>query len=201
MFCAGRVCVLVLTMVTILVGAIRMPAQTQLFPSQIQNNSQANSTVVHLHWGSRAGVSRYRLQLARDREFGDIVFDRVVNGNEFEIADLPPGRYFWRIAPLAAMNAADGKIIWQAAAGADVGAVAFADVNGDGVLDVLMAGGETFAFALSGDDGSVVWKQDEQSAMVANHAAAPTARSVVAVPFGSGILLIAGDTFRARVRG
>jgi outer membrane protein assembly factor BamB len=45
-------------------------------------------------------VSRYRLQLAQDRNFADIVFDRVVNGLESEINDLDPGRYFWRVAPL-----------------------------------------------------------------------------------------------------
>jgi outer membrane protein assembly factor BamB len=45
-------------------------------------------------------VPRYRLQLAQDRNFADIVFDRVVNGLESEINDLDPGRYFWRVAPL-----------------------------------------------------------------------------------------------------
>lgn len=59
-------------------------------------------TTVHLRWGSRPGVSRYRLQLARDRGFADIVFDRVVQGTEIDINDLDPGIYFWRIAALTA---------------------------------------------------------------------------------------------------
>jgi outer membrane protein assembly factor BamB len=63
--------------------------------------SQSN-TSVHLRWGQRPGVSRYRLQLAKDRDFADIVFDRVVEGLESEINDLDPGRYFWRVAPLTA---------------------------------------------------------------------------------------------------
>jgi outer membrane protein assembly factor BamB len=58
------------------------------------------TTSVHLRWGQRPGVSRYRLQLAQDRDFADIVFDRVVEGLESEINDLDPGRYFWRVAPL-----------------------------------------------------------------------------------------------------
>src|SRR5436190_8360493 len=59
-----------------------------------------NGTAVHLRWGQRSGVSSYRLQIARDSGFVDIVLDRVVPGNDFEINDLEPGRYFWRVAAL-----------------------------------------------------------------------------------------------------
>ncbi len=62
------------------------------------------STLVTVRWGARTGVSRYRLQVAQDREFTDIVFDRVVYGLEYQISDLVPGKYFWRVAPL------DGKL-------------------------------------------------------------------------------------------
>jgi outer membrane protein assembly factor BamB len=65
-----------------------------------QNNPQLQNTTVHLRWGPRAGVSRYRLQLASDVHFRDIVFDSVINGTETDVNDLAPGRYFWRIAPL-----------------------------------------------------------------------------------------------------
>ena len=65
-----------------------------------QNNPQLQNTTVHLRWGPRAGVSRYRLQLASDVHFRDIVFDRVITGTETDVNDLAPGRYFWRIAPL-----------------------------------------------------------------------------------------------------
>src|SRR5258708_6821821 len=58
-------------------------------------------TKAHLRWGIRPGVFRYRLQLASDREFTDIIFDRVVSGNEYEVSDLAPGRYFWRVAALS----------------------------------------------------------------------------------------------------
>src|SRR5258708_30434886 len=58
-------------------------------------------TKAHLRWGARPGVFRYRLQLAGDREFTDIIFDRVVSGNEYEVSDLTPGRYFWRVAALS----------------------------------------------------------------------------------------------------
>ncbi len=65
-----------------------------------QDNPQSGNTKVHLHWGARPGVSRFRLQLAADSNFHDIVFDRIVKGTEIDINDLPAGKYFWRIAPL-----------------------------------------------------------------------------------------------------
>jgi len=65
-----------------------------------QNAAPENQTKVQLRWGQRAGVSRYRLQLSHNVDFSDIVWDRVVAGNQIEIADLEPGRYFWRVASL-----------------------------------------------------------------------------------------------------
>src|SRR5580765_4902478 len=65
-----------------------------------QDNPQSGNARVHLHWGARPGVSRYRLQLAADSGFHDIVVDRIVKGTEIDINDLPSGKYFWRFAPL-----------------------------------------------------------------------------------------------------
>jgi len=101
---------------------------------------------------------------------------------------------------VVAVRAADGKTLWEAAGGSDTETTAFADVNGDGLLDVLVAGGNTFALALSGRDGSIVWKDNESLSSVANHAASPASRRVVAVPSGSGILIIAGDASRTGLR-
>ena len=54
-----------------------------------------------VRWTGRAGVTRYRLQVARDREFSDIVFDRAVVGLEAQV-ELPQGDiFFWRVAPAA----------------------------------------------------------------------------------------------------
>jgi hypothetical protein len=69
-------------------------------PVMAQNNPQPANTKVHLHWGARPGIARYRLQVAADRDFRDIVFDRVVKGTAIDINDLPSGKYFWRIASL-----------------------------------------------------------------------------------------------------
>jgi outer membrane protein assembly factor BamB len=82
-----------------------------------QDNSLPQSnTKVHLHWGARPGVSRYRLQLAADRGFRDIVFDRIINGTETDVTDLPVGKYFWRIAALTKTGAGE----FSSAAGIDI---------------------------------------------------------------------------------
>src|SRR6266852_2436807 len=65
-----------------------------------QEPRESGLTTIHLRWGARPGVTRYRLQLATDHGFNDIVFDRVVVGTEYQINDLAPGKYYWRIAPL-----------------------------------------------------------------------------------------------------
>ena len=88
----------------------------------------APQTLVTVRWGARPGVSRYRLQLANDRDFADIVFDRVVNGHEYQVNDLPPGKYFWRVAPLDPQlgtfsSAGVIDVVEKAKPGAAVGAV------------------------------------------------------------------------------
>jgi outer membrane protein assembly factor BamB len=101
---------------------------------------------------------------------------------------------------LIAVSGADGKTIWEAQVGTDAQSVTFADVDADRVLDVIVAGGQSFALALSGRDGSAIWKDNEQPGLVANHAVALAPRSIVAMPYGSGALLIASDPFGAGLR-
>jgi len=101
---------------------------------------------------------------------------------------------------VVAVNAVDGKILWESLGSNDAQSVAFADVDGDHILDVLVASGQTFAMALSGRDGSVIWKDDEAAALVANHATSLAPRSVIAAPHGSGILLIGIDPTRIGLR-
>ena len=95
MICSNYVRVLLLVALTMLTGnVVAMERQTQE-PAQAR-------TTVRLRWGTRPGVVSYRLQLANDSSFRDIVFDRVINGNETAVDDLPAGRYYWRVAPLTA---------------------------------------------------------------------------------------------------
>ena len=82
----------------ILVGvAVTAPAPNIL--AQSTQPAAQVKTSLHLRWPGQQGVLRYRLQLARDEQFKDIVFDRAVFGMEYVVTELVPGRYFWRIAP------------------------------------------------------------------------------------------------------
>ncbi|MBD0371493.1 MAG: PQQ-binding-like beta-propeller repeat protein [Pyrinomonadaceae bacterium] len=54
---------------------------------------------LRITWKEQPGVRRYRLQIARDPQFTDIVFDRLVYGNEYTVNELPNGKYYWHIAP------------------------------------------------------------------------------------------------------
>ncbi|MDX6443806.1 MAG: hypothetical protein QOH71_880 [Blastocatellia bacterium] len=88
---------LLLTVAILLSGLSLSFAQSTPATSQALNSQ---TTEVQLRWGIRPGVTRYRLQLATDSLFSDIVFDRVVSGNDYRISELEAGRYFWRLAPL-----------------------------------------------------------------------------------------------------
>jgi outer membrane protein assembly factor BamB len=57
---------------------------------------------LRITWKEQPGVRRYRLQIARDAQFADIVFDRLVFGHEYTVNELPNGQYYWRIAPAPA---------------------------------------------------------------------------------------------------
>src|ERR1043166_10157850 len=103
MYRSGHVRMLFLTIAATALAA-SLPLRLQLalagHPLFKQDSATAQTPGVSLRWGPRPGVTRYRLQLARDKAFTDIVFDRVVKGTTYEITDLPSGRYFWRIAAL-----------------------------------------------------------------------------------------------------
>jgi outer membrane protein assembly factor BamB len=57
---------------------------------------------LRLSWQGTPGVNRYRLQVSRDAQFTDLVFDSAVEGREYVIVDLATGHYYWRVAPAAA---------------------------------------------------------------------------------------------------
>ena len=95
MFCSKHISVsLLAAALFILIPLVNTAAQS--------GNQIPTNTTVNLRWGPRPGVARFRLQLAQDRNFADIVFDRVITGNQTQVNDLAPGRYFWRVAPLTA---------------------------------------------------------------------------------------------------
>lgn len=103
---------------------------------------------------------------------------------------------------VALVSTLDGKVKWTADGASDAGSVALADVNGDGVQDVLVAGGSVFAYGFSGRDGSLIWKAEELTSGAGGPTNAPAApRSLVVAPLGPGGALIVGaDPLRVNLR-
>lgn len=63
-----------------------MPGREIAFPTTIQ-------------WNRQRSVSRYRLQIAADEMFQNVFFDGLVTGERYEGCGLPPGYYYWMVAP------------------------------------------------------------------------------------------------------
>ncbi|HKC65960.1 MAG TPA: hypothetical protein VKB86_20115, partial [Pyrinomonadaceae bacterium] len=88
----------------LLVSLVAVPSLTfaqsgrQAAQGKTQTTTQSK-TSLHLVWPGQQGVLRYRLQVARDDQFRDIVFDRAVFGTEYLVTELAPGNYYWRVAP------------------------------------------------------------------------------------------------------
>jgi len=47
----------------------------------------------------QAGVRMWRLQVSAAEKFQDVFLDRRVLGGRHLISEVPPGYYFWRVAP------------------------------------------------------------------------------------------------------
>src|SRR5437868_8647354 len=77
------------------------PAEPNKSAPQAQQTAAQTGKQIMIRWRGRSGIPRYRLQVARDRDFRDIVFDRAVVGLEYPV-ELPAGdSFFWRVAPAA----------------------------------------------------------------------------------------------------
>jgi hypothetical protein len=144
------------------------PVATQVPPS------------ILVRWQGKPGVNRYRLQLARDANFEDIVFDQAVEGRQYVVKDLPPGNYFWRVAPAAAETSAvysapervslgsEEKVEvasvvmpadaagWRTATG-EVMVLAPASLRTGGVVDFVGVGADGRVFAVDGASGISLW--------------------------------------------
>jgi outer membrane protein assembly factor BamB len=153
--------------------------------------------------GTRAGLTAFnakdltalgRVELKDDAPRGVLAAEDLNADGVLEVVMITErGR-------VISLNAADGKILWDAAIATEAETVTFADVNADGALDLLIATGQTLAIALSGRDGSVIWKDSEAVGAVANHSSASIPRASVAVPFGKGVLFVAADPSHAGLR-
>ncbi len=100
---------------------------------------------------------------------------------------------------VAVADTTDGKIRWFAEGATDAAAAEFADLNADGVLDVIVPAGTTFALGFSGADGALLWRADE-SGKPSAQPAARTIRSLSIAPVGDAGLIYGSDPSRVNIR-
>ena len=146
------------------------PAARQLEPS------------ILVRWQGRPGINRYRLQLATDERFEDIVFDQAVEGRQHVVKGLPPGNYFWRVAAAAVETSvayskpervtlsetskgvevasvvlpADNTAGWRTATGEGARLVP-AQLRAGGVTDFVGVAPDGRVFAVDGASGISLW--------------------------------------------
>ena len=175
----------------------QQPAATQVPPS------------VLVRWQGKPGISRYRLQVATDAKFEDVVFDQAVEGYQYVVKGLTPGNYFWRVAPAMAETSAtysspervnfgsEPKVAvatvalpadatgWRVATG-EVSKVTPANLRPGGVVDFVGLGADGRVFAVDGASGISLWTSRYSAAA----GQTPDAKAVTFTP------LIFGDPQR-----
>lgn len=166
---------------------------------------------VTIRWKGQPGVERYRLQVARDKNFDDVVFDQAVNGRE-HVVELPPGPYFWRIAPAVsetgryseaqaveidpatklveerAVVTASGAGGWRTATGEMPRPVAVRLRAGGAGYDLVGVNTDGNVYAIDGRDGIALWTARYNPAARRGEEAAnpPVLFSPLALPSGEG---------------
>lgn len=105
-----------------------------------------------------------------------------------------------RLGRTVVVNAADGKIRWYAGGATDAASAAFADVNGDGVLDVLVAAGPSFAVSFSGSDGSMIWKAEDGGSGALQKNASMRSLVTAIADGGKSAFLVGTDAARTGLR-
>lgn len=152
---------------TFLLSACIPPALGQNRP-----NTSSSSFVTRIRWIPHPGVRRYRLQIAGDEQFNNVVYDGVVNGREFIPRDLIPGRYHWRITSAESRNqrvlkfgqfelgvpSTSGAHIpgWLATTG-ELSTPMVAQLRADREVDFLATNSTGTVYALDSTRGTVLW--------------------------------------------
>jgi hypothetical protein len=102
---------------------------------------------------------------------------------------------------VALVSTLDGTVRWFVEGATEAASAAFADVNADGVLDVIVPGtGTTFAFGFSGRDGALVMRVEEGGKSAPEREAGAPRSLVVAPALGGGGVLVGGDPARTGLR-
>jgi hypothetical protein len=110
----------------------------------------------------------------------------MLTATDLEGDGTPEVLLITRQGRIAAIGTSDGKIKWYNSGATDASSAAFADLNNDGVLDVLVAAGGDFAHGFSGRDGTLIWRAEEEAKGGAPPVGSTQARSLLALPSGDG---------------
>jgi hypothetical protein len=179
-----------------------------------------------VRWQGRPGINRYRLQLATDEKFEDVVFDQAVEGRQYVVKGLPPGNYFWRVAAAAVETSisytkpervtlsesakgvevasvvmpADNTAGWRTATG-EVARLVPASLRSGGVTDYVGVASDGRTFAVDGASGISLWTARFNS--TATNAAASDVKGVAFSPLviasqaGPGVVVATAGGVRA----
>jgi hypothetical protein len=177
-----------------LLAALSLPLSARAQPAAAATRKPDNNAAaaaqspasLKLKWAARPRVRRYRLQVALDEKFTDIVFDRAVVGLEQEVGGLQPGKYYWRVAPAtpetgrysapllaeatpsapptpvapvvpaSTVMRPPANVGWQAVIGAVARPFA-ARLRAGKNLDLVALNSDGAVYALDGSDGSALW--------------------------------------------
>ncbi|HVF43005.1 MAG TPA: PQQ-binding-like beta-propeller repeat protein [Pyrinomonadaceae bacterium] len=190
------------------------PAARQLEPS------------ILVRWQGRPGINRYRLQLATDEKFEDVVFDEAVEGRQHVVKGLPPGNYFWRVAAAAVETStsfskpervtlsesskgvevasvvlpADNTAGWRTATG-EVARLVPASLRPGGVTDFVGVSADGRVFAVDGASGISLWtarfNPTAAAAAASNDKSAAFAPLVISSQAGPGVVVATAGGVRA----
>jgi hypothetical protein len=102
----------------------------------------------------------------------------------------------------AAVISTTGKISWAVDGATDAYMATFANLDNDGVLDVIVPSATSFALGFSGRDGSLIWRADENPKSTgSNLSGEKVLRTLTGTVSSTGIpLLVGGDSTRSSVR-
>jgi hypothetical protein len=207
--------------------APQKPAESRQPAGQTPPAREVSSSIL-VRWRGAPGVNRYRLQLATDEKFEDIVFDQPVEGRQHIVRGLPAGNYFWRVAPAVAETSAsfsrpervyisassttvaeapnvfvpDESAGWRTATG-EVARIIPARIRVGSVIDFVGVAHDGRVFALDGVNGTLLWNARFNPSGGAPPSRAAHAFTPLVAEFGLGLndVIVAYDGGVRSLRG